>query len=107
MRNVDARMESVELVKGVVKVASILMKVYSSNRKMFIRDAISFELVSRKMKRFEELGRRIEQQRVDRNYIFVNPLLPNDSLPIPLYHLSNSMIHARDWDIKFNHLKKG
>jgi len=77
-----------------------MREVSLSNRLMFLKDAIKFEFVKRKMRRYELLGERIELERTDPTYNFVNPLFPNDKPPLPLPHLERAMEHAISWDAR-------
>jgi len=75
------------------------MSAYNSNRKMFLRDAVKYELRRRLLGRYEELALRIDMSYRDENYIFVDPLFSGDAPAPDLPYLANSMKHARRWDL--------
>lgn len=78
----------------------IAMTICNSNRKMFLRDAVTYELRTRMIARYEEMGARIERAQKDASYTFVDPLFNGDYPSLPLPYLANSMKHAIMWDLK-------
>lgn len=79
---------------------SSVYRSFHSNRKMFLISAVRFELRNRMIDRYAEMGARIEKEKLYDDFIFENPLLPNDYPAAPLPELKDSMEYARMWDKK-------
>jgi len=76
------------------------MSYCDSNRKMFLIDAIRYELNCRKQERYAELARRIADCAKSADLEFVNPLFEGDTPPLDYPHLARSFEYALMWDAR-------